>query len=109
MGRISTLLYLTPEQQESFKSCVRSHQYVNLDLMMVDLQKRGIAGITRSALHRHVVRLKEADALCANPDQGTVITIMERGSGEVRVVKTSASALSIATMLEKIQGTSVFS
>jgi hypothetical protein len=109
MGRISTLFYLSPEHQESLKACIRSHQYVNLDLMMVDLKKRGITGITRSALHRHVVNFKESDALCASPDEGTVVTIIERGSGEVRVIKTCASGLSIATMLEKIKGTTVLS
>lgn len=109
MGRISARFYLSPEHQESLNTCIRSHQYVNLDLMMSDLIDLGINSISRSALHRHVVALKESDALCANLDEGTVVTIVERGSGEVRVIKTCASGLSIATMLAKIQGTLVLS
>ena len=109
MGRISSYYYLSADHQESLKGCIRSHQYVNLDLMMADLEKRGVTGITRSALHRHVVNLKESDALCASPNEGTVVTIIERGTGEVRVIKTSASGLSIATMLEKIKGSTVLS
>lgn len=109
MSRISSFYYLSVDHQEGLRACIRSHQYVNLNSMMADLKKRGITGITRSALHRHVVNLKASDALCANSDEGTVVTIIERGSGEVRVIKTCASGLSIATMLEKIKGTSVLS
>ena len=106
MGRLSTLFYLSPEQQESLKSCIRAHQYVNLGRMMDDLGKRGIEGISRSALHRIASQLREADALLAGPNEGTIITIMERVSGEVRVLKTSSSGLSVATLLEQTLGVS---
>lgn len=109
MGRTSACLYLTSEYQESVRTVIRSQQYVILDLMMASLQERGIKGISRSSLHRNGCQLKEADALCASTGKGTVVTNVERGSGEVRVMKTSALGLSIATMLEKIQGTSVLS
>ncbi len=103
MGRLTAFHYLSLEDQERVNKCIRIHQYSNLDWMMSDLKECGVTGFSRGALHRQVLRLKEADALCANPNEGTVVTIIERGSGSVRIIKTSASGLAVATILEKNQ------
>ena len=45
------------------------------------------------------MKLREKDATLATPEEGTIVTIVERGSGEVRLVKTAASAEAIATLI----------
>ena len=49
--------------------------------------------------NRYRLKLREKDATLATPEEGTIVTIVERGSGEVRLVKTAASAEAIATLI----------
>lgn len=102
MGRNSNVSSLPLDQQLQVDDCIRSHRYMNLDSIMDAVQRRGIAGFSRSALHRYLKGLKVNDALHANPEEGTIITIVERGTGEVRVIKTRGSGMAIAAMIEKI-------
>ncbi|MBD3893910.1 hypothetical protein [Hydrogenophaga sp.] len=55
--------------------------------------------MSRSSLHWYVFALKEKDVNLASPEQGTIVTIVERSTGEVRLVKSAASAESIATLI----------
>lgn len=103
MGRNCNIASLPVEQQAQVDECIRSHRYMNLDSIMEAIGEFGISGVSRSALHRYLGGLKEKDALHAHPEEGTIITIVERGTGEVRIVKTCASGLAIATMIEKIR------
>lgn len=102
MGQISNISSLPVEQQAQVDEIIRSNRYRNLDLIMMQVEERAISGFSRAALHRYLCGLKERDSLVANPEHGTIVTIVERGSGEVRVVKTCASGLAIASMIERI-------
>lgn len=80
-----------------------------LDTMLADIQALGVEGISRSALGRYVPVLKAEDEFKALPHEDTVVTIVERSTGEVRVIKTGASAASIVAQIMKIQAAPVVS
>lgn len=98
MGRASTVKKMKPEHRIVVEDTIRKHNYLGLDEMVVELEKKGIM-ITRSTLHRYLQRLEAKDHLLAGPDEATIITIVERGTGEVRVIKTSASASILANII----------
>lgn len=99
MGRIFSIKQLDPHTQLEVDRTIRSHGYVNLDKMLEALTAKGLI-ISRSSLYRYVVDLRARDALTAHPDEGTIITVVERSTGQVRVVKTSMSADSVVALLE---------
>ncbi len=103
MGRRHTVSSLPADKQTAVLDCIRAYRYLTLDGMLAELEKHGLAGIiSRSALHRFLPELDKRDALRANPDEGTIITIVERGTGEVRTVKSSASGAAIEEMIVKL-------
>ena len=102
MGRTSTVRRLAIEDQVVVDRCIRAHSYCSLDAIVEDLAEQGIH-LSRSSVHRHAQKLQIADGLFALPSEGTIITIVERGSGEIRVLKTSASGAAVAEFLERIR------
>lgn len=100
MGRLSLGRRLEAETRGIVDRCIRANQYQDLLGIVAELAGQGIT-IPRSTLHRYVTALREADALCALPDEGTIVTIVERGTGQVRVVKTAATGLAVAALIEK--------
>lgn len=102
MGRRSKIDTLPPELHTAVIDCIRAHRHLTLDEMMSALAERGFNQISRAGLHRFLSTLDDKDALCANPNEGTVVSIVERGTGEVRTVLSSASGLAIATLIKKL-------
>lgn len=102
MGRRSSIEKLAPEIRTAVIDCIRAHRHRTLDEIASSLNERGFIGISRSSIHRYLPGLDQRDALCANPNEGTIVLIIERGSGEVRTVKSSASGLAIATLIQKL-------
>ncbi len=102
MGKNSNIDKLEIPLQMQVNDCIRAHRYIQIDVILTALKELGFEGIHRSNLHCYIVKLKAQDALTANPNEGTVITIVERATGEVRVIKSSASAVAIAAMIAKI-------
>jgi hypothetical protein len=78
--------------------CIREHRYMGIDDMHTDLAAQGVS-VTRSSLHRYMLKLRDKDATLATPEEGTIVTIVERATGEVRLVKSVASADAIATLI----------
>lgn len=107
MGRISSIHRMDDQQRAVVDRCIREHRYTGLSDIAATLADQGIT-IPRSNLHRHLSALREKDALVASPDEGTIVTIVERGTGEVRVLKTTASGQAIAAMIEKLQSNAPF-
>lgn len=101
MGRLSVVHRLEATTRAIVDRCIRSNQYQDVAGMMGELAAQGI-NIHRSTLHRYVAALRESDALCALPDEGTIVTIVERGTGQVRVVKTAATGQAVSALIEKI-------
>jgi hypothetical protein len=102
MGRRSNIDKLPPELHSAVVDCIRAHRHFTLDELMSALEELGFSQISRSALHRFFTTLDQRDALCANPNEGTIVTIVERGTGEVRMVKSSASGLAIQSLIASL-------
>jgi hypothetical protein len=102
MGRRCSIEKLSPELRTVVIDCIRANRHFTLNEIIFSLKERGITEVSRSALQRFLPGLDKKDALCASPNEGTIVTIVERGTGEVRTVKSSASGLAIETMIAKI-------
>jgi hypothetical protein len=98
MGR-NTKIERGPEHERmAIDRCIREHRYMGLDDMVFDLAAQGIT-VNRSSLHRYMLKLRDRDSTLAAPEEGTIVTIIERSTGEVRLVKSAASAEAIATLI----------
>jgi hypothetical protein len=102
MGRRSTIDKLPPKVRTVIIDCIRANRHFTLDEIIFSLEQHGFTQMSRAALHRYLPTLDKKDALCANPNEGTIVTIVERGSGEVRTVKSSASGLAIEELIKEI-------
>ena len=102
MGRRCTFNTLPADQRTALQDCVRAHRHLTLNEILAVLEERGFKGIFRSTLHRYIQQLNRKDVLYANPTEGTIITIIERGTGEVRTVKSSAARAAIEEMILKL-------
>ena len=98
MGRLSEIDKLPEEHRCIAEACIRQHRYGQIDKVVEILAEQGIS-VARSSVHRHGRKLSECDMMCASPEEGTVVTIVERQSGAVRVVNTQANAEAVATLI----------
>ena len=98
MGRASNILYLSPEQRAIVDACIRRHHYVDIVVAVAELEAKGIE-LSKSGLHRYALKLKERDALHAGTQDGTIVIIVERGTGAVTTLTTGASRDAIAGMI----------
>lgn len=104
MGRYHSIDLLPVEQHEQVNQCIRMHRYMNLDAILADIHEQGIEQLSRSALGRYIPQLRARDEMKVAPAEDTIVTIVERSTGEVRVVKTTASAAYVAAQIAKISG-----
>lgn len=98
MGRNTKIEQGSEHERIAIDRCIREHRYMGLDDMVADLAAQGVS-VNRSSLHRYMLKLREKDAKLATPEEGTIVTIVERATGQVRLVKTAASADAIATLI----------
>jgi arginine repressor len=101
MGRPTKIEQGPDQERIAIDRSIREHRYIGLDDIVADLTEQGIT-VTRSALHRYLVKLREKDSTLATPEEGTIVTIVERGTGDVRTVKSSASGAAIQEMILKL-------
>lgn len=99
MSRLSKIQQCDMPTLLAIDRCIRANRYQNIDQIVEQLAAEGIQ-VARSTLHRHMVRLHARDAMTAHPEEDTVVTIVERSTGLVRVVKTSATAEALVAMIE---------
>lgn len=88
MGRASFVNYLSPNEQVFVDSSIRRYRYTRIDAINFELQEQGI-NVSRSALWRYMTKLQMADGFRMDSSDSTIVTIMERDTGHVVVVKTS--------------------
>lgn len=103
MGRTATVKRLTPVAQQALDLAIRASSYIDLDKVLVKLHERGIV-LSRSALYRYATKLRARDVMTAAPNEGTVVTIVERPSGLVQVVKTSMPGEEVARLIQQVSG-----
>ena len=101
MGRRSSIDKIPAESQTTVIEFIRAHRHWTLTELTDGLLDLGIVDISRSALHRYLEKLYVSDSLQATQEEGTIVTIMERATGEVRVVKCSASAQLVADLVAR--------
>lgn len=109
MGRRSTIDTLPPEVKAAVLNYIRSHRHFTLDAMLADLKEQGFVQLSRSALGRFLPKFDSRNELCANPGEGTIVTIVERGTGEVRVVKSSVSGFALEALIAQADLSSILS
>lgn len=102
MGRIHNIDQLPAAQHDTVLRCIRAHRYINVRSILADIKNQGVNGITSSSLSRYIERVKKADHHLAVPDGDTVITVLQRSTGSVQVIKTGTSAKFVVEMLSKI-------
>lgn len=101
MGRVSTFKYLTPEQHAVADACIRRYRYARIDAVLEELQAVGIK-ISRSALGRYMKQLGERDGMLMDSSDATVVTIVDRASGNVMVLKTAVNWSALASYIQAL-------
>lgn len=103
MGRASNVAYLKPEQRAIVDGCIRRHLYVNTAAMLLELADHGIK-LSKSGLNRYALKLRGGDALHAGTPDATVVIIVERVTGSVTSLTTSASRDVVAGLVAGLAG-----
>lgn len=98
MGRHTKIEQGPEHERIAIDRCIREHRFMGIEGMVADLKAQGLS-VNRSSLHRYMLKLREKDSTLATPEEGTIVTIVERATGEVRLVKSKASADAIATLI----------
>ncbi len=109
MGQKSTIDKLDSAKKAKIYQCIQANRHLNLDDLIDLIQDLKIVDLSRSALGRYLQKLDARASLCAEPNQATIVTIVERGSGEVRIVKTWASGSLIASLIDNISNAPIIS
>lgn len=104
MGRKTAFELLTPDLHAKALAHLRANPHRSLDELQVALLEDGI-DISRSALHRAAIKVKANDKLMATAEDQTVITIVDRVSGEVRVIKTHLPASVVDALIHQAAST----
>ncbi|KAB2905597.1 MAG: helix-turn-helix domain-containing protein [Burkholderiaceae bacterium] len=103
MSRKSAFDSLAPELQTRVIALVRANRHKSLDDIKAVLTASEGITISRSAIHRTLTKLNARDHLVALPAEQTVVTVVDRVSGEVRVVKTAIPAAVIEAMIRSAE------
>ena len=99
MARRSAFNYLTPEQNAAADACIRQYRYARLDEIVEALEAQGIV-MTRSAVGRYMKKLRERDGMLMDATDATVVTIVDRASGNVIVLKTALGGSELASRIQ---------
>lgn len=95
------MTYLKPDQRATVDACVRRNLYVNTLAMVVELTGKGIT-LSKSSLNRYAAKLRKRDALYAGTTEGTLVIIIERATGAVTSLMTSASRETVANFVTNL-------
>lgn len=109
MARKFNIERLPPELYSEVVNCIRAHRHMTIEDIVLAVNKGGLIHTSRSSLHRFLAKLDAKDAICASQEELTIITIVERKTGVVRTVKSSASGLAIELMISQIVPDSIVS
>lgn len=103
MGRHHSIELLPLKQQSAVNNIIRAHRYLGLSDILAGIEAQGIEGMSRSALGRYVPKLKAQDCIKSAPEEDTIVTIVERVTGKVLVVKTGVAADLIAANIANMR------
>lgn len=77
---------------------VRDNQFYNVDRCLDELKAHGIS-TTRSALARYMKRQRDKSQMLPKGDSPTIVTLVDRVSGEARHLRTDLSIDEIEAMI----------
>jgi len=88
MGRKSAFESLEPEKKAKVLAFIRANRHKVIDDIQTALLEVEGVDIARSTLHRTITKINARDQLLARAEEQTVVTVVDRVTGEVRVIKT---------------------
>ena len=101
MGRNSTMQQMTAEDNARADACIRQHRFININAIKAALEAEGIQ-ISRAALHRYMQRLAKRDGLNFGSENDTVIVVMQRSTGAVVQLSTTATIEMVVSHIASI-------
>ena len=103
MGRRSTFASLEPQTQARVLAVMRANRHKAIDdIRAILIAAEGI-DISRSAVHRTLLKINARDQLLARADEQTVVTAVDRASGEVLIIKTALPAVLIERLIREAE------
>lgn len=99
MGRNSNIERLSIDQNLAVDACIRRRRFCTLDAILEELTESGIS-VSRAGLHRYMQKLKKRDGLNFGSPNDTVIVVMQRSTGAVFNLTTTASVEVVVAMIE---------
>lgn len=103
MARATALGEYSQEQQLRAIALMRANRHRTLDEIVEELKTLDGMTISRSSVHRTLRKLNARDQLLANDQEQVIVTIVDRGTGEVRVIKTPVLAEMIESMIRSAE------
>jgi hypothetical protein len=101
MTRRSFVDALPADERVKAITVLRANRHRSLDQIKAALSEQVGIDASRSAVHRATTKLDAYDRQNAAADEGTIVTIVERATGEVRVVKTSLPPSTIEDLIRQ--------
>lgn len=105
MGRKSAFESLEPEKQAKALALVRAHRHKSIDDVRALMEAEGI-DMARSSLHRAMTKINARDQLLVRAEEQSVITVVDRISGEVRVIKACIPGDLVETLIRQAEAVS---
>jgi len=99
MNPIPRMRNLTPEQHAAADALIRAYRYAQLETVKLELERDGVKVSSRSALYRYAKQLRQRDQLTMAEADATVVTIVQRDTGQVTLLTTPLSAETIANLV----------
>ncbi|ART47586.1 MULTISPECIES: DUF3486 family protein [Acidovorax] len=106
MGRKSAFKSLEPEKQAKALALMRAHRHKSIDDIRAALIDSEDLDISRSAVHRMLSKLNARDQMLASAEEHTVVTVVDRITGEVVVIKTAVPASLIESLIRQAEAVS---
>lgn len=101
MTRRSFVDALAADKQVAAVALLRANRHLSLDQVKEALEKELGIQASRSAVHRFLVKLAAYDRRRAAKNEDTIITIVERTTGEVRIISTSLPASTVEALIRQ--------
>lgn len=106
MGRKSTFESQEPQKQASILAFIRANRHLGIDDIRAGLLESEGFDMARSTLHRTITKINARDQLLARADEQTVVTVVDRVSGDVRVIKTCVPGALIDALIRQAEASS---
>ena len=101
MGRKNAVERMEPETAAAVDAVIRQRRYGTLDEILGELEDKGIS-MSRSALGRYVIALRERDARHLGSPHDLVVVIMERSTGSTTTLTTAADKSALIAAIERL-------